>query len=256
MGFLLFPTGVDIDGQRRALWAWVMLAMLVYRALAGLFLPGTHAILLSYVPIEAASWELFAAFFQSSFSPPFPASLTLDAWAVQLLGVSVVILFWTVFPPALEDTMGAPVFAALVGLGLAGGLVIAAAPVFGISVAYWTGLVATLFLAGMALVVFWTHDVRVQWMFFWPLGIRFGVWKVPTVFFLVPMLVVMLLPQSLVFHPEGVTAALARHATIPPAAWGFLVAGLGGLAGWGWKSWDAARAERLGVPRRLKEKWN
>ncbi|MDK2973418.1 MAG: hypothetical protein PWP23_3173 [Candidatus Sumerlaeota bacterium] len=227
-----FPTGMDRGLKRRPLLSVVVVALILYRALLSGIFPLINVRILPFFPVRAWNTDLFSALVQSAFTPAFPGGVAGEHRVLLLLGVPVVLAFWLIFGPALEDLLGRKGFAALFVGGLLAGLAVVAFRIFGVTEAFWLGHAATLVAIGFCYAAFAFSDVRLHYLYWIPLlaGGQ-GRWEVPAIFFLVPIHLFLALTQLDLWYLDGKYTVLWRAGAVNALGWHVLLPILGGLAG-------------------------
>jgi hypothetical protein len=183
--------------------------------------------------VAEASWEFVAALLQSAFTPAFPGSAPGEHRMVILVGLVMILGFWTMFGPPLEDLLGRKGFAILFVSGLGAGVGVAGIPVFGATEAFWLGHAAALVAMGFCYPVFVFSDVRLNYFYWFPLiaGGQ-GRWEVPAILFLVPMHLMLMLTQiDLWYGGEHVYDVLVRKGPVNALGWQLLLPMVGAGAG-------------------------
>lgn len=241
MIFFAYPLGLDSQGRLRALLAWALLAVLLYRTAASFFLVGVQPHLLAFFPFSEWGFEILAASAQSFVTPVFPSSMPVDHRVAGIVGLCALLLFWALFGPALETEMGHVPFAGLLVVSGVAATVSAAIPVFAMSATYWAGHGAALVAMGFAAALFWDSDVRVGWFLWSPIASGSGVWGVPVLFFLVPMVVAAIPAQSMIWYEGFEPEFVVRRAAVPPVAWHSLLLVFGGAVGVLWNRIEGRR---------------
>ncbi len=233
MFFYLFPLGLTLENRSRGILAWVVAGVILYRFVLGFFFQDMRIQLLSGVPSSAIGLDTASLVLQSMFSPVLLPGINPPEHIFFLgIGVGSILLFWAGFGAALETTLGRVGFAALYLAGAAIGLAFAWFDHnFAMTGVFWLGHAATVAAAGACYVLFYTHDVRVlcfAW-FVWGGG-GGGVWLMPSMFLLVPVHLLMMVPQSMIWYTSEHSLGLAVHSDgLTPLAWNLLltVAGAG-----------------------------
>ncbi|MBX3729354.1 MAG: rhomboid family intramembrane serine protease [Candidatus Sumerlaeia bacterium] len=231
--FFAVPTGLDRGLKRRPLLAVIVFALILYRCALSLGFPTLNLRILLTLPGAEVSTNLISAAIQSAFTPALPAGAPAEHQWVLVIGILAVLVFWLMFGPALEDSLGRRRFAILYGAGVLAGVPIAASSWFAVTEAFWLGHTAALAAIGMCYSLFVFSDVRVRYAFWIPLiSAGDGHLELPAVLFLVPIHLVLFMTQSAIWYTEaGKYAVVFRPGVLDALGWQVLVSILGGIVG-------------------------
>ena len=245
MFFLIYPTGLDYQLRQRGFFSFIVIGLVLYRAVLSIVFPRSSVMALPYFPPEELTPQFFSALFQSLFTAPVPRYLILEHQIVIWASVFFLVLFWWIFGPALEDRLSRPALIGAYFFGAAIGILMMAADIFGMTGVFWLGMSATIFVSGMCYPLFSDNDVRVVFfLFFIWSGGGYSQFRMPTVFALVPMSLFFFCSQSLFWYNEKDSVIAVRFGEIQPIGWALLLTFLGAAAGIMWKKYERDAALR------------
>lgn len=234
MFFIFFPGGLERHNQR-GLVAYMICAAMLYRMLLGLRFPQLQVEIVRYFPGVHWNWEVLSAVLQSAVTPVFPAGIYVEHGFLLGLAVPLWVLFWISFGRALEEDLGRIGLAVFWATGVLLGLLLAMMPGVAMSAAFWLGHAATVFCIGAACALYYDEEVRIHYAswIIWA-GVFHGTWKVPALFLLVPMLLVLTGSQSMFWYSVPLPAIATHDGLLTPLGWNLLLAmaGFGAAVGW------------------------
>lgn len=238
MFFYLLPLGLKLDHPVRGLLTWIVVAAIAFRFAMAFAFEGMRIQVIGYLPAREVDAQLVSAVLQSLVSPVvLPGSNPGEHIVFLCVGMAATLLFWAGFGSGIEATLGRDGFVALYLFGAAlGGVFACMDQRVAMTGVFWLGHAATMAAIGACCALFFAHDIRMGYFawFVWGGG-GAGVWLVPAVFLLVPSLLLVMLPQSLVWYTSTTATGMAMHdGGLTPLSWNILlvVAGAGFAVAW------------------------
>ncbi|MCB2155729.1 rhomboid family intramembrane serine protease [bacterium] len=232
MLFFLFPCGMNLRLSKRGLFSYVLLALILYRLIAATIYPAQLSVLITQMlPPEAWNVEFWSAILQSLFTPVTQLPPPLQISSSYPTSVSLIMLFWLIFGPALEDRLGREGFV----LFYLGGALISAIccslPFMGDVPIFWLGHGAALFMIGVCYHQFLTDEVKLFYLFFlWiPWTNKSGIAHISSLFVLTPIHIMAALALSPIWYIQRDEMS---GAAIGAGIWAFLLPFVGTGVSW------------------------
>ncbi len=228
MFFYLFPIGLSMEDRRRGIFTWVIVGLILYRFILGLFFKEIQVQIIASVP-PVGNWspDFLAMILQSLFTPVLLPGINPDEHIFFICtGVGATLLFWAGFGAGIETLLGRAGFMTLYLFGALAGLMFAWFDErFAMTGVFWLGHAATVAAIGASYTLFFAHDIRVLYFawFFWGGG-GGGVWAMPSMFLLVPAHFLVMVPQSMIWYGSERSLGLAVHEDgLTPLTWNLLL---------------------------------